>query len=108
MRDLPEILREYRVRIIPVERAGPLPADPENLGRRSKFGGSPDAIQGGGDLEQRRCLECYALMHFVAQIDSFEHMSDSNPNAKDYRDQQFMFGDVGMIYVWFCFQCLKP
>jgi hypothetical protein len=26
----------------------------------------------------------------------------------DHGLQQFMFGDVGMIYVWFCFQCLTP
>jgi hypothetical protein len=23
-------------------------------------------------------------------------------------DKQFMFGDVGMIYVWFCFDSMKP
>lgn len=47
-------------------------------------------------------------MHFIAQIDSFEHKIAGNPYAKDYDEQQFMFGDVGMIYVWFCFDCLSP
>jgi hypothetical protein len=39
---------------------------------------------------------------------SSEHKSSENPIAKDYGEQQFMFGDVGMIYVWFCFDCLTP
>jgi hypothetical protein len=47
-------------------------------------------------------------MHFVAQIDSFEFNGKHNPNRKDYGDEQFMFGDVGMIYIWFCFNCLTP
>lgn len=47
-------------------------------------------------------------MHFVAQIDSFEFKGEHNSNSKEYSDAQFMFGDVGMIYVWFCFQCLTP
>jgi hypothetical protein len=47
-------------------------------------------------------------MSFVAQIDSFEHNEENNPNRKDYGEQHFMFGDVGMIYVWFCFDCLAP
>jgi hypothetical protein len=107
MSDPPNILREYRVRIIPAERAGPQPKYPANLGRRTKFGGLPDAIQPGDELE-RQCPQCFSKMHFVAQIDSFEFNGDENPNRKDYGDSQFMFGDVGMIYVWFCFQCLTP
>jgi len=47
-------------------------------------------------------------MSFVAQIDSFEHNDENNPNRRDYGKQHFMFGDVGMIYVWFCFDCLVP
>ena len=38
-------------------------------------------------------------MHFIGQIDSFEN---------GFPDAQFMFGDVGMIYVWFCFKCHTP
>jgi hypothetical protein len=107
MKDLPDILREYRVRIIPAERAGPQPKEPDNLGRRTKFGGRPDAIQPGDD-EEKRCPQCFGPMHFIAQIDSFEFNGDNNPNRKGFEDAHFMFGDVGMIYVWFCFQCLSP
>jgi hypothetical protein len=107
MSDIPDILREYRARNIPAERAGPQLKYPANLGRRTKFGGRPDAIQ-GDDESEKRCPDCYATMHFVAQIDSFEYNGEGNPNRRDYGDTQFMFGDVGMIYVWFCFQCLKP
>lgn len=41
-------------------------------------------------------------------LDSFEFNGENNPNRKNYGDEQFMFGDVGMIYVWFCFNCLTP
>lgn len=107
MSDLPDVLREYRVRIIPAERAGSLPKYPDNLGRRAKFGGIRDAVQRSED-EGKRCPQCFGPMHFVAQIDSFEFNDESNPNRRGYADAQFMFGDVGMIYVWFCFQCLTP
>jgi hypothetical protein len=109
MADLPDALREYRVRIIPTERAGPQPTHPANIGRRTKFGGIPNGIQPADDDDVRRqCPQCFGRMHFVAQIDSFEHKDENNPNRKDYDDVQFMFGDVGMIYVWFCFNCLTP
>jgi hypothetical protein len=107
MADRPDILREYRVRIIPAERAGPQPRYPANLGRRTKFGGVPDAIQPEADLV-KRCPKCHSPMHFVAQLDSFEFNGDNNPNRRDYGGEHFMFGDVGMIYVWFCFHCLTP
>jgi hypothetical protein len=97
MPDLPDILREYRVKIIPAEDAPPPPKYPDNLGFRTKFGGKPDNIQPSG--EDRQCTTCGRPMYFIAQIDSFE---DGHP------DPQFMFGDVGMIYVWFCFHCLLP
>ena len=47
-------------------------------------------------------------MYFSAQIDSFEFKGEENPNAKDHGDVNFMFGDVGVICVWFCFDCLEP
>ncbi|HEX8916172.1 MAG TPA: hypothetical protein VF796_27735 [Humisphaera sp.] len=108
MSERPDVLREYRVRIIPAERAGPRPTPPADLGRRTKFGGRPDAIQQDDEHEEKQCPHCFAAMHFVAQIDSFEFNGDDNPNRKDCGDEQFMFGDVGMIYVWFCFRCLTP
>ena len=48
-----------------------------------------------GVLQHHHAMRQQA-MHFIAQIDSFE---DGHP------DPQFMFGDVGMIYVWYCFKC---
>jgi hypothetical protein len=92
---------------VPADEAGPQPKYPSDLGLRTKFGGVPDAIQGSDDGE-KACPQCFQPMHFVAQIDSFEFNDDNNPNRKDYGDAQFMFGDVGMIYVWFCFNCLMP
>ncbi|OLE88030.1 MAG: hypothetical protein AUF79_13880 [Crenarchaeota archaeon 13_1_20CM_2_51_8] len=107
MSDLPDVLREYRVKIIPAGDSGPQPSYPDNLGLRTKFGGLPDAIQGDHESD-RNCRECSGRMHFIGQIDSFEFNSDKNPNRKDYGDEQFMFGDVGIIYIWFCFNCLVP
>ena len=106
MIDLPKILREYRVKIIPAEEAKRLPGYPNNLGCRTKFGGMPDEIHDPKPPPECPC--CTAPMHFIAQIDSFEHMSSSNPNEKHWNEQHFMFGDVGMIYVWFCFDCCWP
>jgi hypothetical protein len=95
------------VKIVPAEEAGPQPRYPDDLGLRTKFGGTPDSIEGGED-EPKTCPQCFQPMHFVAQIDSFESKGKNNPNRKDYGDAQFMFGDVGMIDVWFCFNCLTP
>jgi hypothetical protein len=105
MDDRPEVLREYRVKIIPVSESKPL--GERDLGQRTKFGGLPDEVQPGGP-EKLTCPGCHKKMHFVAQIDSFEFTDESNPNRKEFGDTQFMFGDVGMIYVWFCFECLTP
>jgi hypothetical protein len=107
MRDRPDILREYRVTIVPADKAGPQPGYPDNLGLRTNFGGVPDVIQGAED-EDRMCPRCRRRMHSVAQIDSFEFNGNNNPHRKEYGDEQFMFGDVGIIYVWFCFDCLAP
>lgn len=98
MSDLPKILREYRVKIIPAEDVAAPPAYPANLGFRTKFGGHPDLIQSMDD-DDRICKKCFQPLQFIAQIDSFE---------SDFPDPQFMFGDVGMIYVWFCFACYTP
>jgi hypothetical protein len=107
MSDQPEILREYRVTLNPsTDRAQSL-TNPKNLGLKTKFGGVPDQVQASSS-SRVACPECGHHMHFIAQIDSFEHKSSENPNARDYGEQHFMFGDVGMIYVWFCFDCLTP
>lgn len=46
-------------------------------------------------------------MTFVAQLDSIEHDDRANPHAVDCLsdEQQYVFGDVGMIYVFACLSC---
>jgi uncharacterized protein YwqG len=100
-------LNEYRVRLERVrrgERAVPLDP-PQNLGLRTKLGGKPDWIQGD---ETPECEECGEPMWFVAQIDSVEHRSEHNPLMDEPpKHIDFMFGDVGMIYVFSCFDCAR-
>lgn len=100
-------LNEYRVKLERVkrgERAVPLDY-PENLGLRTKLGGKPDWIQSD---ETPDCPECGDTMYFVAQIDSIEHQSKHNPLMKrPPKHIDFMFGDVGMIYVFYCFDCME-
>jgi uncharacterized protein YwqG len=103
-------LNEYRVdlhRVRRGERAITLDY-PKNLGTRTKLGGEPTWIQ---DDETPECAQCGEPMHFVAQIDSIEHRSAHNPamNVINERPKHidFMFGDVGMIYVFYCFDCLE-
>jgi hypothetical protein len=100
-------LREYDVTITP-HKPGPRLAYPDNLGLRTKFGGEPDAIQ--GPVAKPKCPDCSSNMSFVGQIDSFEHDAKQNPNRRPVmaRDQHFMFCDVGLIYVWYCFGCNRP
>jgi hypothetical protein len=107
MPELPDILREYFVKIIPAAKAGPQPEYPDDLGLRTKFGGLPHGVQSGDEIKAR-CPKCTKRMHFVGQIDSFEFNGKNNPHRKEYREAHFMFSDVGIIYVWFCFKCLKP
>ena len=67
-------------------------ADDQDLGRRSKLGGQPTWIQ---NEDTPNCEDCGEPMTFVAQLDSIGHRQ---PEAQGY-----MFGDVGLIYVFFCF-----
>jgi len=94
-------LREYRIlfeRVPEGERA--YPPGPNNLGLRSKLGGEPDWVQ----LDDTpTCPKCGEPMQFVGQIDSMEN---NGPHKRD-REQRFMFGDVGMIYVFYCFDCTE-
>jgi hypothetical protein len=86
------------------ERAVPVDY-PDNLGLRTKLGGVPDWIQ---EDQTPDCDLCRGEMIFVGQIDSIEHDSGKNPLRKDcLGHQDYMFGDVGMIYVFFCFECCK-
>jgi uncharacterized protein YwqG len=76
------------------------------LGMRSKLGGNPDWEQSD---ETPQCNSCKNNMTFVAQIDSIAQDEEHNPNRIDsiHGEQDYMFGDVGMIYVFFCFDCLE-
>lgn len=67
-----------------------------DLGKRSKFGGKPDWIQND---ETPKCDCCKKEMEFVAQLDSIDYTGYANQTA------EYMFGDVGMIYVFFCRNC---
>jgi hypothetical protein len=99
------VLPEFRVELSRVkrgERAVQLDY-PDHLGMRTQLGGEPDWIQ---DPEPPACAECHSEMTFVAQIDSIEHDSKHNPMRRPALGKQdWMFGDVGMIYVFFCFPC---
>ncbi len=101
----PRRLPEFRVdleRVPPGARAVRLDY-PENLGLRTKLGGEPDWIQ---DDETPACEPCGDPMSFVAQIDSVEHDNPRNLLRQTHRSRrQYMFGDVGMIYVFYCFDC---
>jgi hypothetical protein len=76
--------------------------DADNLGMRSKLGGSPDWIQADNTPV---CEDCKLPMTFVAQIDSIEHDDARNPHRKSPPEQEFMFADVGMLYLFWCARC---
>jgi hypothetical protein len=104
LRRLPEI-RVTLERVPPEQRAVPLDY-PDNLGLRTKLGGEPEWIQGD---DTPACPHCGRQMTFVAQIDSIEHDSPQNPLGRDpLGELDYMFGDVGMIYVFFCEECCEP
>ena len=69
--------------------------DEKALGQRSKFGGQPNWIQND---DTPTCPDCGEPMTFVAQLDSIGF-----DRANSAAAQGFMFGDVGLIYVFFCF-----
>ena len=105
MKTLPEF-RVTLTRLNEGEAAYPTEAHFESHGQRTKLGGSPDWIQTD---ESPTCAVCDVSMTFVAQIDSVEHQWNSNPHSIEALsgNQKWMFGDVGMIYVFFCFECLS-
>ncbi|MCC6361621.1 MAG: hypothetical protein IT450_23035 [Phycisphaerales bacterium] len=101
-------LPEFRVnltRLRPGEQAYPKADSYDPCGQRTKLGGDPDYYN--GDEPTPICPNCRAAMTFVAQIDSVEHDCECNPHKVDCLsdDQKWMLGDVGMIYVFFCFEC---
>lgn len=84
-------------RIIAESMPGDLldPKSPKTLGRRSKFGGQPTWEQ---EDETPTCPQCGESMVFVAQLDSIGF--DQRGTAAE----PYIFGDVGLIYVFFCFE----
>ena len=101
-----EPLREYRIKFEKMPKGKKAVSDPDKLGVRSKLGGGPDWVQ---NPEVPKCSDCKQPMTFIAQIDSMEHDEEHNPHAIDCSSgqQQYMFGDVGMIYVFMCFGCMN-
>lgn len=59
-------------------------------GKRHKLGGDPDFIQ---PPHWPLCPSCEAKMAFYGQLDSI--------------NDEFCIADVGMIYVFLCFDCSK-
>ena len=88
------VFPEYRVRLEPVS-AGTPAINPEDLGKRTKLGGDPDWLQGDSTPS---CPDCAEAMSFVAQIDSIDYTG--YPGKETY-----MFGDVGMLYLFYCTDC---
>jgi uncharacterized protein YwqG len=101
---MPDKLRQYKMLFERVTDGHQL--DAVDLGLSSKLGGDPDWQQGE---EWPDCLSCQRPMTFVAQIDSMEHDNKNNPHRIDCLsgEAHFMFGDVGLIYVFLCFECLE-
>lgn len=62
----------------------------EGVGERHQIGGTPTFIQ---KQDIPHCKECNEEMTFYAQLDSL--------------NDEYCIGDVGMIYVFVCFDCLE-
>jgi len=95
VKKLPEVTVELikLPRHIIVEKRDPT----DNVGGRTKLGGEPTWIQ---DDATPHCQECRQKMSFIGQIDSLDNLPENKNIIEDY-----MFGDVGMIYIFFCFDC---
>jgi hypothetical protein len=59
------------------------------IGTRHQLGGEPSWIQ---KSEYPDCESCHQRMTFYGQLDSL--------------NDEFVIGDVGMVYVFICFDCL--
>jgi hypothetical protein len=80
---VPEPLTDEAAALPPFRWAGP------EIGKRHQFGGHPEQIQA---LEYPSCPECGQEMNFYGQLDSI--------------NDEFVLGDVGMVFVFVCFYCL--
>lgn len=83
---------EYRVRLLLTTGT----ALPSPMGLRTKLGGEPDWLH-AADVPE--CSQCSEPMAFVGQIDSIDAIRGSERS-------EFMFGDAGMIYVFYCDTCV--
>ena len=78
------------VKLIRADGKNPFPNAGDNIGLRNKLGGRPDWIQND---ETPVCEKCGKKMFFYGQLDSYDH--DHN------------IGDCGMIYVFYCPECME-
>lgn len=82
-------------RLVPepmTEAASKLPGfkwAPKGIGARHQLGGEPTFIQ---KPDYPSCELCHLPMTFYGQLDSI--------------NDDFVIGDVGMVYVFICFDCL--
>src|SRR4051812_8084386 len=97
----PKPLPELKVTLARVERGQKaVPAREPFV--RTKLGGKPDWIQGE---ETPECPDCSEPMIFVAQVDSIDGNAEANHLPLNTGKTLFMFGDAGMIYVFYCYDC---
>jgi hypothetical protein len=92
---MPDQLPVFRIIAEPMSGNVPDPKDPKSLGRRSKFGGQPTWEQ---EDETPTCPQCGKSMAFIAQLDSIGF------DQRDTAAEPYVFGNVGLIYVFFCFE----
>jgi len=97
-------LKEFRLQFERVPKGDEL--GESDLGLRSKLGGKPAWEQAE---EIPACPGCLRPMTFVGQIDSIEVDSKQNPHRVDSLSDraEYVFGDVGLIYIFFCFECCE-
>ncbi len=81
---MPQPLNSEAANLPPFRWAAP------EVGKRHKLGGTPDFIQ---PSEWPTCPGCGAKMTFYGQLDSI--------------NDEFCIADVGMIYVFLCFDCYE-
>jgi uncharacterized protein YwqG len=85
-----KVLREVKVILEELKKGDKLKLDkpPKTEGKNTKLGGEPTWIQ---EKAVMTCPHCKEEMTFVGQVDSFS--------------EEYMFGDMGLIYIFFCFTC---
>lgn len=70
------------------------------IGVRSKLGGSPNFLHGD---QNSICQKCNREMTFIGQIDSFG--LDPTLLAPESEKQRWILEDAGLAYFFFCFEC---